>query len=864
MPGRIDVTLVALCISAGAAAAQPPAETTFAGRPLSAWIGDLDSKDVLVREEAVEVLAQIGAAAKPAVEKLSKMYREDEKMVRARCAWALWRIAKQTDPIFAVLRDSLTDNDRIVKLQALERVSHIGAAAVELAPTLIDMWKDPDPFLQSRATSIVFQFGANALPALIDALNHPDKEIQRRALDQFSTNRFRKEDVLPILRKKLDEPDLRLQVRVARLIRQSDPGDAKILTVLADATKHKDPAVRSEALQQCLMVYPRPKEFSDIFRRGMVEAEPGLRFRCAQALWESDRSFGKELIPPLLTLVKTGQATPDWHQAIALLGAMGPDAKEAIPVLAAVLNDGKAEGQEHFVIHTLARLGPASADLLVGFAQDSRPQYRAAASAALAQLGPAAVECLGPLMKHADVELRRSAFMAVHRVGVAVPSVKAQLETGVEDSDAQIRWMAAESLSRFGPDGKLAVPELTKRLRGMPGGNDYQIAQTALALSRIGADAKDALPLLRELQKKDDPNLKLRTSQAIARIEGKPENVAPAILESLKRRPGSSLQQTVVLRVLAEIRADPAAVAKAVLGELARSGPAFTETLVQTIAECWPEAKEFAPLYRDVLKSRSNLKLFAAQALLRLGDQQSVIDVLKDSISASDYNSRQLCLYAAIELGPEIKTMAPRVKEQWKSETSLSLRVRWAEALIRVDPETGKEALEWLRDQMRNGAAMSRQTAAGVLARIDPDKKDLLPVLREALKATQPHSRGPIIDAIGGMGPAAKSAVADLKPNLQVFDANCHLRTAVALWRIEGKVDDVLPTLLGELPGGWNRPALRGGAFQPTVAVEAARALAEIGPPAKGALPALRLATNADDERLRMFAMHAIRKIEGR
>jgi hypothetical protein len=58
-----------------AAGAEPAEEALYAGRPLGRWLADLRDPAVLVREEALEVLAEVGPAAKEALPLLEKMLR---------------------------------------------------------------------------------------------------------------------------------------------------------------------------------------------------------------------------------------------------------------------------------------------------------------------------------------------------------------------------------------------------------------------------------------------------------------------------------------------------------------------------------------------------------------------------------------------------------------------------------------------------------------------------------------------------------------------------------------------------------------------------------------------------------------------
>src|SRR5262249_36969573 len=96
-------------------------------------------------------------------------------------------------------------------------------------------------------------------------------------------------------------------------------------------------------------------------------------------------------------------------------------------------------------------------------------------------------------------------------------------------------------------------------------------------------------------------------------------------------------------------------------------------------------------------------------------------------------------------------------------------------------------------------------------------------------------------EVLGEMGEAAREAIPVLGDCLEDASPSAewiHLEAAVALWRIEHRVDRALPVLIGLLedpgPAGLN------------IAKRAAVALGEMGAEAREAVPLLRRATAGD------------------
>src|SRR5262249_42664936 len=90
-------------------------------------------------------------------------------------------------------------------------------------------------------------------------------------------------------------------------------------------------------------------------------------------------------------------------------------------------------------------------------------------------------------------------------------------------------------------------------------------------------------------------------------------------------------------------------------------------------------------------------------------------------------------------------------------------------------------------------------------------------------------------------------------------------KAAAALWKIDGKTEEVMPVLIAALAErDANPPNAYYTSVQRSGAIAAAAALGQIGPAAKSALPALRKATTLGDPLLKSNAVAAIAKIENK
>jgi HEAT repeat protein len=141
MRRAVAVALAAALVGSVVRAEEP----TAAGRPLKEWAADLRSADVLTREEAIEVLAGLGSAAKEFAPAIERLLKDEAATVRRRAALALLRIDGRRGPAVAAVAEMLRDPSRAVRSRAVRLLPRLGADAAGLAPALAEGLEADDP-----------------------------------------------------------------------------------------------------------------------------------------------------------------------------------------------------------------------------------------------------------------------------------------------------------------------------------------------------------------------------------------------------------------------------------------------------------------------------------------------------------------------------------------------------------------------------------------------------------------------------------------------------------------------------------------------------------------------------------------------
>ena len=230
--------------------------------------------------------------------------------------------------------------------------------------------------------------------------------------------------------------------------------------------------------------------------------DPNVRMKTANELGFM-RTNAAKAVPALVDALEDSYE-PVRRNAIYALGAIGEPAVES---LAGALGSEKEAFDMEPILHIcdaahgLAATGASeTVPALIAALQDERENVRASAAYALGEMGPVAAEAVDgliALLTDESEEVRRHATSALGMIKVPVSKTVPALVEVLEDrADTDLGFFAAQALTRIGPDATEAVPALREALMSE---SAYVRGFSSEALGRIGtAEALQALvPFLR-------------------------------------------------------------------------------------------------------------------------------------------------------------------------------------------------------------------------------------------------------------------------------------------------------------------------------------------------------------------------------
>ncbi|MHA1936484.1 MAG: HEAT repeat domain-containing protein, partial [Candidatus Thorarchaeota archaeon] len=203
-----------------------------AAEAVSHLVDCLDDDDWSICREASEAtrsLGKIGESAVDAIPNLSKLLTNDEQTIRKAAAISLGKIGVATDEAISSLISALEDKDEEIRTEAVitlgkmgqsahtsisnlivclkdtswtvrtaaaQAIKGIGTRSVEAIPTLVGTLEDKDWRVRYRSIDTLAEIGDDAIPALIDALNHNNQIVRKGAVEALGEMRITDPDVL--------------------------------------------------------------------------------------------------------------------------------------------------------------------------------------------------------------------------------------------------------------------------------------------------------------------------------------------------------------------------------------------------------------------------------------------------------------------------------------------------------------------------------------------------------------------------------------------------------------------------------------------------------------------------------------------
>jgi HEAT repeat protein len=165
----------------------PPKDPVVEGRPLSAWLRQLNEPDALARQRAAAAIARLRGRAVSATPTALALLKDQQDLYNRQLgAYLLAYIRPDPNEVAPALVQSLQDPDATVRRQASVALSAMGAKAKGWSKELVELLKSPNADERQLAAFVLGNVGgpgpaANVVQALIQAAKRDPSEFVRKS-----------------------------------------------------------------------------------------------------------------------------------------------------------------------------------------------------------------------------------------------------------------------------------------------------------------------------------------------------------------------------------------------------------------------------------------------------------------------------------------------------------------------------------------------------------------------------------------------------------------------------------------------------------------------------------------------------------
>jgi HEAT repeat protein len=419
---------------------------------------------------------------------------------------------------------------------------------------------------------------------------------------------------------------------------------------------------------------------------------------------------------------------------------------------------------------------------------------RPAVAAALGNIGPAAAPALGEIVQHQDRNVRHQAFWALEQLGpnarTAVPALIEALKNGKDE----VRWYAALALARIGPEARSAVPALIEALKDKEKEVRIYAAQAlrtiadpaskaalnaafmretdfrarrdmAFDLLLVDPDHRQALALLLDHLKHKDAGVREFAISLLGVVGAKAREAVPLLNEILKKEMDPSKRLDVV-RTLVRIDSGQPDALSLLLASLKDKNVNLRRIGENALYRLGPQDRGAIPILTEALNKETDagIRRMLAGMLWRIhpGQPEAQVVLLK-ALNDEEFNVQSYARWALGESNPELKTSVPVLTEILKKETDVKVRRSLAKLLVGFEPGH-REAVAVLLDALKDKDKIVRYVAAWAL--VGSATQDAVPALIDALKDKDLNVSRGAAEALARIAPKNKAALAALQKEL--------------------------------------------------------------------------------------------------
>lgn len=470
---------MASLVSTSAVDAQSPATSELQSK--------LSDPNPEVRVQAARGLAAQGAAAAVAVAALADRLSDDVPTVRAHAAFALGAIGPAAASTFPKLAALIADQDPQVRREAVEALRALKVDRAQLISVMLDVLETSSSEEVVPAMHAIAEIGKEAVPALVEALGH--EEARYWACEILALIGPAAVDAAPAVAEVLKDPRVEVRREAVLCLGQIGAGAKATAPAVLALTSDADSGTRAAAVWAAVMIGAPAAELQAKAAALTNDQDPMVQVVATWAVAKAaptDAAARTAAVEKATVALKSPQPAVRGAAARVLVDLQvtaetDPAAIEAI-IGTLVAHD---ETVTPVVTRALIEDGEKSVPRLLKAL--ARPELRGFAMMVLWEIGPpakAARSALEPLTKDPDVHLRASAVAALASVAGDDPAVVAATATALDDPHPEVRLAAADSLGRLGLAAKSAEAALAKHAEDPDPAVRAAVAQVIKALAQ--------------------------------------------------------------------------------------------------------------------------------------------------------------------------------------------------------------------------------------------------------------------------------------------------------------------------------------------------------------------------------------------
>lgn len=511
-------------------------------------------------------------------------------------------------------------------------------------------------------------------------------------------------------------------------------------------------------------------------------------------------AHASQVLPGLQKMLQDADPQVRWRTA-RTLGEYGAQAKEAAPGLRKLLSDKDPIVQYHAAVALgkVADTSDETLDALIGVATSKDARVARAAVSALRSLKPGPKRGAEALAKALQSNDQATSMYALEAIVEQGPKALPLLQEALKHPETS--YLACAAAEKLGPDAAPLVPDIAALLGSSK--HSHTLTRALLALAAIGPGAVSASPQVKLLLAHEtDATIPVAAAFALGSIGAKD---ADAELKAAAAKDDPLLQMVATWA-------------------FAKDHPEDQVALKAAVDKCIQGLKSENPAVRGA--AAKGLQLLKAPPEMVQTGLGALMNDPNPEVHAN-------AIEAIVGLG---ESVVPRVATGLKNPQLRSAAVR---VLTKLGPKAAG-AVPQLIDAARSTTDPKFRTDVQLaFAAIGPGAAPATDMLIESLASKDDGERESALLALRQIGPGAKAAVQRLSRLMQADDSFTAIAAALALSNVAPGDAKVTALVVPKLVKGLSHA-------DEQTRMECVGALADLGPAAKSAAPALQMTAKED------------------